>query len=483
MHTGNGVKLQGPKALQLEMVDTQRLRPPSDLNTKSGKQVANTVTRGAGKNDSRWWRSRIFKPVNARGETSPHYSMRVQMRGQRMAFTLGTSNADAAARIAANIYGDFLTLGIEGALAKYRPQKTAEAIATIGEYLHAAHGVMDVRPATFHAYARHLCRIAGDIVKIQKRSVRKTKLQARRQAVEGQSISIFTPEAVQGWRLSFIGKAGRDARKARAARISANSIIRQARSLFAPKVVKFLKTLRLPQPLPFTGVEFFPRESMRYTSRIDAGILMRQARKELAGSSPDAFLVMVLALGAGLRRGEIDKLLWRDVDFAGGRIFVTESEHGELKTEDSRGAVDIDGSTVELLRGFQAKAKGQFVISSVNAREGEASRPWGNRYRCSAVFEKATGWLRTHGVEGNKALHTLRKEAGAIVATRDGIFAASRFLRHAGIEVTAAHYADKKTRTVIDMGELLSPGGVMPENVVPIETEKGKRNLRRKATA
>src|SRR5262249_17377036 len=201
-------------------------------------------------------------------------------------------------------------------------------------------------------------------------------------------------------------------------------------SLFAPKVVKFLGTLRLPDPLPFAGVEFFPRESMRYTSRIDAAILMRQACEELAESCPDAFLVMVLALGAGLRRGEIDKLLWRDVDFSGERIFVTESEHGELKTADSRGAVDIDQSTVEILRGFQAKAKEQFVISSVNAKDGASSRPWGNRYRCQTVFEKANRWLRAHGVEGNKALHTLRKEAGAIVATRDGIFAASKFLRH-----------------------------------------------------
>jgi integrase len=401
-----------------------------------------------------------------------------------MAFSLGTSNADAASRMAAKIYAELLTLGIEETLTRHRPQTPkGEDIATIGEYLCAAHGVMDVRPATFHAYARHLCRLAGDILKIQRRSVRKTKLKARRQVVETQSLSIFTPEAVQGWRLSFLGKAGRDARKARAARISANSIIRQARSLFAPKVVKFLKTLRLPQPLPFAGVEFFPRESMRYTSRIDAGILMRQAREELSKSCPDAFLVMVLALGAGLRRGEIDKLLWRDVDFAGGRIFVTESEHGELKTEDSRGAVDIDQSTVEILRGFQAKAKGPFVISSVKAREGEASRPWGNRYRCSAVFEKATQWLRAHGVEGNKALHTLRKEAGAIVATRDGIFAASQFLRHAGIEVTAAHYADKKTRTVIDMAALLSPGGLMPKNIVSMKPEKGKRNPRRTVTA
>jgi Phage integrase family. len=76
---------------------------------------------------------------------------------------------------------------------------------------------------------------------------------------------------------------------------------------------------------------------MRYTSRIDAGVLMRQAREELAESDPDSFLAMLLALAAGLRRGEIDRLLWRNVDFARGRIIIEESEHGQLKTEESRG--------------------------------------------------------------------------------------------------------------------------------------------------
>ena len=190
MHTGNGGKSRSPKVLRSSHGERITEQSGSSLNRKSGKQVANHFTRGVGKNDSRYWRSRIFRPVNDRGETSPHYSMRLQMRGQRMAFSLGTSNADAAARIAANIYGNFLTLGVEGALAKYRPQKS-EDIATIGEYLRAAHGVMDVRPATFHAYARHLCRLAGDIVKIQRSSVRKTKLKARRQAVEANLLSIF----------------------------------------------------------------------------------------------------------------------------------------------------------------------------------------------------------------------------------------------------------------------------------------------------
>src|SRR4029450_12011661 len=116
------------------------------LEHKSGKQVANTLTRGAGKNDSRYWRSRIYRPINARGEPSPHYSMRLQMHGQRMSFSLGTGNAEAAARKAANVYTGFLTLGVEAALAKYRPHKNTASIATVGQWIEAARSVATTNP-------------------------------------------------------------------------------------------------------------------------------------------------------------------------------------------------------------------------------------------------------------------------------------------------------------------------------------------------
>lgn len=449
-------------------------------NEKTATQLPLTRS-SVGKNSASYWSKRIYFPKNMCGAVSPHYMMRVAFKGRRLAFGLGTANKDAAARIAASIYGDLLSIGIDATLAKHRAQKPKpDNIATIGEYIASAHAVMGVRPATFHAYGRHLCRIAGDI--LNRRTPRRSKVKTKRdlrQEIESAPLAILSPEAIQAWRLAFVATAGNDAKKARAARISANSIIRQARSLFAPRVVKFLSSLRLPEPLPFASVEFFPRESMRYISRIDAGILMRQAREELAEKRPDDFLVMILALGAGLRRGEIDRLLWKDVDFSTCRIFIEESEHGALKSEESRGAVDIDASTAEILRGYRAAASGQFVISASKATNGEASRSWGNRYRCGTVFERVNAWLRAHGVEGSKALHVLRKEAGAIVATRDGIFAASQFLRHADIGVTAAHYADHKRRTVIDLGSLLGSADE-PDNVVKIAPEKAEGWKRRK---
>ena len=66
----------------------------------------------------------------------------------------------------------------------------------------------------------------------------------------------------------------------------------------------------------------------------------------------------------------------------------------------------------------------------------------------------------------------LRKEAGSIIATKAGIHAASHFLRHADIQVTAMHYADHKERVTVDLGARLKP-----ENVIPDVGRAGKYKI------
>jgi integrase len=448
---------------------TEQIGP--DLNQKSGKQLANTITRAVGKNDSRYWRSRIFRPINARHEASPHYSMRLQTHGRRMSFSLGTGNAEAAARKAASVYTDFLTLGVEAALAKHRPQKASDKIGTVGEWIQAARSVATVNPATFALYAAALRKIAGDIIRVKRNRKRFGPkgggARTYRQAIDAAPLVLLSPAAIQKWRIEYVKRAKTPAEQ-RSRMTSCNSTVRQARSLFGKKIAKFGP---LPEPPPFQHVEFFPRQSAKYFSRIDAKALLTQAQSELAQKDPAAFLVMLIALAAGLRKGEIDTLCWHQIDFERGLIRVEHTDTASLKSADSRGEVPIDASVVELLRGFRAYATGAFVIEGGDGVAGP--RLWGRHYRVQSVFDRVTAWLRKHGVTAKKPLHELRKELGALITAEHGIYAASRVLRHADLSTTAAHYTDLKTRPTIPVGEWL-----MPKNIVPM-----KRTHTRKATA
>jgi len=471
MHHTEGDNLPNPKELQSINGEHIAKQSGSSLHFQSGKQMANRIPRGVGKNDSRYWRSRIFRPANARGEVSPHYSMRLQIRGQRMAFSLGTGNAEAAARMAASIYTDFLTLGVQGALAKYRPKKAADNITTVGEWIQAAQSVATVNPATFALYAAALRKIVGDILKVKRNrkhfGPKGGGAQAYRRATGSAPLALLSPTAIQKWRMKYVERAKTPAEK-RSRMTSCNSTLRQARSLFGKKITRFIPS---PEPPPFQHVEFFPRQNAKYFSRIDAKALLRQARNELAENDSPAFLVVLIALAAGLRKGEIDTLCWHQIDFERGLIRVEHTDTASLKSADSRGEVPIDATVVELLRGFHARATGAFVIEGSDSVAGP--RTWGRNYRVQGVFDRVTTWLRKHGVAAKKPLHELRKELGALITAEHGIYAASRVLRHADLSTTAAHYTDLKTRPTIPVGEWL-----MPQNVVPM-----KRSHKRKAIA
>ena len=450
------------------------------LNPKSGKQVANQMRVAAGKNDSRYWLSRLFHPVNDRGEASPHYSMKVQFRGRRMAFTLGTANKEAAARRAAGLYTDLLILGVEATIAKHRvqsPREISSKVATIGEWIEAARGVSASNAATFAQYAASLRLIAGQILSVKKTKKRfgpgKGGAQAYRAGIDAASLEILSAQGVQRWRLAYVAQATNPAQE-RSRMTSANSTIRQASSLFAEKIVRFLPDARLPSPRPFAAVEFFSKQSARYFSRIDPQALLRTAQGELAKNDPPAFLAMLLALAAGLRRGEIDSLSWPQIVFERALIRVEATESASLKTADSRGEVPIDPGIVSILRGFRAKASGPFVIEAEGGEFGP--RVWGRHYRADAVFTRLNSWLRKHGVTARKPLHELRKELGSLVTAEHGIYAASRVLRHSTVATTAAHYADLKTRPTIAVGAWLKPENVvpMPPAAVTLKRRKAK---------
>jgi integrase len=429
---------------------------------KIAKQLPNKKTGGVGKNSANYWITRLIKPVNSRGEESPHYTFRTLYKGRRGAFTTGTGNKEAAAKIAASIYNDILTLGWDAALAKHRPSNEPDPdqpapVASIGDWIAAARKVSEANESTFTSYSRALRKIVADILAVERSKKRfgprKGGAAEYRAKIDAASLEVLTLPAVQKWRLEYVKRAKTPAEE-RSRMTSCNSTIRQARSLFAAKILKFLPDLRLPDPIPFHAVEFFPRQSAKYFSRIDAKTLLQEAHRELAKTDPPAFLAMLLALSAGLRKGEIDSLQWHQVDFSRQLIRVESTDSASLKTADSRDEVAIDENTIAILRGFHAKKEGAFVIEGEGG--GSGPKKWGQNYRAGAVFDRLTAWLRAHGVTARKPLHELRKELGSLVTAEHGIYAASRVLRHSNVATTAAHYTDLKTRPVIDVGGWLT---------------------------
>ncbi|MFK7911726.1 MAG: tyrosine recombinase XerC [Akkermansiaceae bacterium] len=208
----------------------------------------------------------------------------------------------------------------------------------------------------------------------------------------------------------------------------------------------------LPSPLPFEDVQPEKVGSLRYHSRIDAEKLMGLAEVELKEGHPEPYKVFLLALVCGLRVSEIDHLLWESIDLDECTLHVRSTEYHQLKSDDSEGVIDLGESVCSYLELSVTDAEDDFVITVSAGDEVAPSAP----YRCQKHLNFLREWLRLKGVKVQKPIHTLRKEVGSLIASEQGIFAASRYLRHADIQVTAAFYADKKNKIVPSLSQSVS---------------------------
>ena len=401
------------------------------------------------RSDARYWKvaGRLFQDHGV-----ADYSCRFSLRGERNQVCLNTSNKHEAAKRAAKLFSTVSQKGWEAGLALYRndPKKNESSKLTVGAYIEAAAGVSTARSQSLEAYTKAFRKIVSDIKGIPSTSkyvARGSHSEDWRKMVDAVELEAITPADVIAWKNQRLRDAETDPLAKRRTVITVNSLIRNAKSLFGKRVLPFVaQSLKLPSPLPFDGVTLEKAPSMRYVSKIDPYALLATAKEELSESDPESFKVLILALVCGLRRSEIDNLLWRAFDFSGSALRVETSEFHQLKSEDSAGVIDLDAETLALFRAYRAKhPKSIFVIESSKQPTKKAKS---RAYRCDEVFSKLLTWLRAQGVEGNKPIHTLRKEIGSIIASEHGIFAASRYLRHSDIRITSAIYADKKHTVV-----------------------------------
>jgi integrase len=442
------------------------------------------VSKQRPKTDVRYWNSKLFKPWYTRDGQRfelDTYAIKIQTRGRRETFNLGTPNKAAAAARAREIYLFLAANGWDATKEKFKPKSEValKTHATVGQFLAELKAKADLKPKTLESYAIAFRKILSDAFKVDAGTERFDYRTAGRdrwiEKVHAIRLADVTPGRIVEWKRAFLARAGASPIKQRTARISVNSFLRRAKSLFAPKVLKHIEAVKLPSPLPFEGVDFEKRQSMRYRSGFDVEKLIGKAQAELAGAWPEQFKIFLLATFAGLRRGEIDLLEWSSFRWESGLIRIEATKWFHPKSEDSLGDVELDPEVLELFRAFHRKTKGNFVIESRNVPRPGTTFEY---YRAQDHFEKLVQWLRKNGVRSNTPLHSLRKEFGSQICDREGIYAASRALRHANIGVTAGHYLDKKKRVVSGLGHLLKGS-----NLTALEPTTGAKHAASEKTA
>jgi integrase len=424
----------------------------NDNAQKTGRKGA-----AASKTSATYWQGKVerySRVVAGERFTDADYSCRVGYKGRRERFALNTASKEEAGRKAAEIYRDVVGKGWVEALRIHKPEiekkAAGEEVVTVGRLIAAATRLSSARPESLRFYALALRRIASGILGVDDRSKFSRHKKGWREKVEAMPLADLTPARVLAFKNAFL-KAAKTPEQRNSAAISINSLLRNSKALLSKKVRPFIEAeMRLPSPLWFDGIANEKEPSMRYHSRIDPEAILADAESELATSQPEVFKALLLTLICGLRRSEADTLMWSQFDLKAGTLEIADTEHKALKSRDSAGVIGLDAALVSVLRGLNARARGVFVL------EGESRA--GCAYRADATFKTLIVWLKSKKVPGLRPIHTLRKEIGSVIASRDGILAASRYLRHADIGITSKIYADLKTPVVAGLGALLGRG-------------------------
>lgn len=386
-----------------------------------------------------------------------NWSFKVKRGGRQYYFPLSRDRAEAGKM--ADQIDAFLTVKtntIEDAQRRFCPEKASphgqpgeKHVPTVGEFCERyRHAAVHLSRNTITNNVTALRRIAAHILGLPAngKSMPRGLLGKWRAKVDGLPLSSLTPEHVNTFRNALIRAAGQDETARAAAITTGNSYLRCAGSMFAEKWMLSYGDFVLPDPNPFEKVKLLAEGPHRYVSTVDPLALLERARAELMKEHPEAYVVIVLALYCGMRRSEIDKLRWDQVDFENGHIWIRTTADKRPKAANSDARIDAIPEVFDILKEFKSQCDASPYVLPGSA-DGSV------RYRSDGVFRILTPWLRAQGLPQKGTLHALRKEAGSLMYKKTGsVDVAADFLRN-DPRVAREHYIGRKGRLELTLGD------------------------------
>lgn len=426
-----------------------------------------------------YWLDKVAKRSDKSSDGSVYessdYYIRLWIGDKAVRFNLNTANQRVAANKAKEIWLYYQNHGADATIKKYKDSSKKKVkstnSSTVGDYIEEINQLGLIKQQTIEIYFRKFRTLVAGVAGISSTNKKCDYVNGGyekwKAKVESVPLESLTAEKIQRWMGKYTRAAGDDPVSQRKAKTTLNSLVRNSKSLFSSKLTKHLP---FSVKSPFDDVTMFPKQKRRYNSRFDAATLAEAAHEQLnitveeleiepgeKGygkaklerekdlSKPEQFKILLLALGAGLRKDEIDTLKVTQLNFDDNTILLENDNVTELKSEESAGVIDVDSNTMAVLK--KLLKSGQFYVIESNVAPRTGTRY--HHYRCERHFKGLIAWLREQGIEDRNAIHTLRKEFGSELCKRYGIFMASHMLRHSNISLTRESYVDKKERAAV----------------------------------
>ncbi len=423
--------------------------------------------RAASKNTAAYWSKKIFLEQKP-GWSSSHYFVRIQAHGIRRKLKLKSSIKEEAAREAAALWNSISANGwpSNNDNADSTSTTPGETPGSLVQHITVESWVLFVstssnsRPETVSKYAESLRTIVGEILGLERRRSAKTKA-----AILATQIDFLTKSAVQKWVDQRLARAKLlNPVRQRRAHNTIRTLLRNARGLFTNELLELESAPPLGiSPPPFYGIRPPPKSGSSYVSRFNAEALIVKARTDLAipprdGASPEEALffeqwkILYLALVAGLRYNEIDRLMARDISRNEGKVNIRLHEGFLPKTTASEGQVLVGEEAKKTIAAMLDHTEDGWFLKANHSNRAP-------KYRAGLSHDATVSWLRSYEENGirpfadvPKPIHELRKEAGTLVNSQHGLVEAKTFLRHGSIATTAAYYVGTKGTITTGLG-------------------------------
>jgi hypothetical protein len=235
-------------------------------------------------------------------------------------------------------------------------------------------------------------------------------------------------------------------------RTSTASYVRQARSLVAPKKMKFYEGMKLP-PLEQFRIESVeaPSRPMPRPPDMNALAAMEAAVPQLAREDPAAYLAHLMFAHWGLRNIEIvnARAHW----IVAGRLGIIERPEENFYPKGCEGWIEVAADVVTEILRYQHLCADGFLIPGRTMTE-----------RRDAVYRRHSKWVSTWLRGRSKTSYELRRYAGSRLLDKGASMLEVRdFFRHRDITTTQQWYAyrlSNRSLPTIGLSELVPRSAV-----------------------